>query len=135
MGRRALHFQDGLRYLLHELRTATGTPEPLREYLIGICMEAIEQADEMGMGLFPRMLAADVIRLHRSSVETPVDSLSRARLVGSMDRALGRLGLHGVRSRARGVPPPTRGRGVLPPTRHVSKPAAAVPPGPNQEGS
>jgi hypothetical protein len=97
MGRRPQHFQDALRYLQWTWKAEAGLPEGLREYLAGLVDEAVELADKGRLGHFGRMLASDVLRLHRASVETAPDALTRCRLVGTQERALTKLGLQGTR--------------------------------------
>jgi hypothetical protein len=117
MGRRPGHFQDALRFLLRAWRAEDGIAGELREYLVGLASEALEEADEGGMGHFDRMLASDVLRLHRASVEGGPDALTRCRLVAAQERALSKLGLHRTRGvmRSAGKPgtwrtPPVRRR-------------------------
>jgi hypothetical protein len=100
MGRRCNHFQDALRFLQWTWKSETGLPAGLGEYLAGIVDVTVEEADRLHLGHFQRMLAADCLRLHRASVETGPDALTRARLVGSLDRAMGRLGLERMSRRA-----------------------------------
>jgi len=124
MGRRAHHFQDALRYLRRAWKQEAGLDGDLRAYLVGIVDEAVELADQMRLGHFGRMLASDVLRLHRAGVESGPDALTRCRLVAAQERALTKLGLHGVRGGRMGAWPEPRGwkrppTGQVPPARAV----------------
>ena len=111
-----MHFQDALRFLLRGWRAEAGLDAELREYLIGLGMVTLEEADKVQLGHFGRMLASDILRLHRASVETNPDALTRCRLVASQERALSKLGLRGVKGR---VMPWGEKPRVAPPTRRL----------------
>jgi len=75
---------------------------------MGVAAEMLEEADRLRLGYFERLLLSDCGRLHRAQVESNPDAMTRSRLVGSLDRALGRLGLQRMRGRAARREPPVR---------------------------
>lgn len=90
MGRRQNIHKDPLAYLLHTWRQEQGLDADLQEYLIGMATEDLRQADEADEDLAGRLLGADILRLHRCSVEEQSGGLVRARLVSAEVNATSR---------------------------------------------
>src|SRR5437899_717875 len=98
MGRRKHDFLDPLRFLEYERRRVTGLPEHVEQYGIGLVTSWLGWADEVGLGLPERLMAADALRVHLEGVSGSPDFLTRSRGLASEERALARVL---ARSRAR----------------------------------